>query len=62
MKRLTIQMTTEEKSVLFRLAEFEKRDPRQQAALLIRQRLETLGLLPTSQPTGMQVAPKGTGQ
>lgn len=48
MKGIYAQLDRDEKSALITLASKEKRDPRQQAALLIRQQLENMGLL---QPT-----------
>ena len=39
-----------ERKALIQLGIAEKRDPRQQAALLIRQRLEALGLLQPTSP------------
>lgn len=40
-----------EKNILLNLAQRERRDPRDQAAFLIRQQLEQLGLLqPTTRP------------
>jgi hypothetical protein len=47
MARITIRLETFERDALFQLADHEKRDPRQQAALLIRHELERLGMLPT---------------
>ena len=47
MARITIRLETFERDSLFQLADHEKRDPRQQAALLIRHELERLGMLPT---------------
>ena len=43
--RVTITLQEEEKDALLVLAEQEKRDPRRQAALIIRQELERRGLL-----------------
>lgn len=47
MARITITLRAEERDALHRLAETERRDPRAQAALLIRHELERRGLLPT---------------
>lgn len=46
MKRLTIPLAQEESDALWGIAKRERRDPRAQAALLIRQALERAGLLP----------------
>lgn len=46
--RLTITLQEDEKVALGRLSEKEKRDPRDQAALLIRNELERRGLLPAN--------------
>ena len=43
--RINVPLKRVEKAALTRLAEQEKRDPRQQAALLIRQGLERAGFL-----------------
>lgn len=45
MARLTITLKTNEKKALFRLADREYRDPRHQAALIIRTELEKKGIL-----------------
>ncbi len=45
MTRITISLRDPEKIALRELAETEFRDPRQQAALIIRQELERRGLL-----------------
>lgn len=50
MKGIYVPLDFSEREVIVKLAQTERRDPRQQAALLIRQRLETLGLLPATQP------------
>lgn len=46
MSRLTITLKQNERDALLSLAEREFREPRAQAALLIRAELERLGLLP----------------
>ena len=46
MIRLTVMLEPDERQALLALAEKERRDPRQQAAVIIRQELERLGLLP----------------
>lgn len=45
MERFTIRLQTDEKDAIWRLAQEERRDPRDQAALIIRQELERRGLL-----------------
>lgn len=45
MARITINLQDQEKNALRALAEHEFRDPRAQAALIIRQELERRGLL-----------------
>jgi hypothetical protein len=55
MTRLTVTLADQEKIALRTLAEKEFRDPRAQAALIIRQELERLGLLqgkPNAAQTG----------
>lgn len=47
-RRIYIPLDSIERQALARLGELEHRDPRQQAALLIRQQLEKLGLLQPS--------------
>jgi len=47
MGRLMIRLEAEECVALWRLAQQERRDPRDQAALIIRQELERRGLLDT---------------
>jgi hypothetical protein len=44
--RMFLSLTPDEAKALGRLAERERRDPRQQAALLLRQALEARGVLP----------------
>ncbi len=46
MKRFVVMLEGNEAAALWRLGRQEKRDPRQQAALLIRGALEQAGLLP----------------
>ena len=48
MNRLYIVLSEEERSALQILSDQERRDPRRQAALLVRQGLEQAGLLPSS--------------
>lgn len=47
MARMTIQLPIDERDALFQLARREYRNPREQAALIIRRELERRGLLPT---------------
>ena len=50
MTRITITLNDEEKAALRSLSEKEFRDPRQQAALIIRKELEKQGLLESLSP------------
>ncbi|MBP6177963.1 MAG: hypothetical protein KA480_06535 [Anaerolineales bacterium] len=50
MARIILNMKPEEKSALLFLAEMEFRDPRDQAALIIRQELQRQGLLELVKP------------
>ncbi len=52
--RLTVTLLREERSALAQLAERERREPRAQAAVLIRQALEKLGLLQPATPGNNQ--------
>jgi hypothetical protein len=61
MARMMIPLEIDEKQAIISLADKEKRDPRQQAALLIRRQLEKMGLLPAAAPTG-QPLPVKAGQ
>ena len=45
MERITLTVQPEVKAALLTLARAEERDPRRQAALMLRQELEKLGLL-----------------
>ena len=51
MTRITISLQDPEKTALRALAQKEFREPRAQAALIIRKELERLGLLPTAPVT-----------
>lgn len=58
MPKISTPLDTDEARALVKLSLQEKRDPRQQAALLIREQLEKLGLLQparTSQPEAANV-------
>lgn len=55
MTRIMIQLDGLERSALATLAERERRDPGSQAAMLIRQQLEKLGLLQPA-PTKQEAA------
>lgn len=46
MVRVNVPLRDDEKNALWMLSEQERRDPRAQAALLIREQLEKMGLLP----------------
>ena len=46
-RKLVISLDGDERVALVRLAERERRDPRAQAALMIRRELERQGLLPS---------------
>ncbi len=46
MTRLTMKITIEERNALTQLAQRERRQPHDQAALIVRSELERLGLLP----------------
>lgn len=48
--RINIALKADEKEALWRLCEQERRDPRAQAAMLIRWQLEKLGLLQPNPP------------
>lgn len=50
--RITVSLLRAEKAALMQLAERERRDPRAQAAMLIRRELERLGLIQTQQGRG----------
>jgi hypothetical protein len=49
MRRVSINLYEEEKQALIELAERERRDPRQQAAVIIRRELVRRGLLKAEQ-------------
>lgn len=51
MTRITVTLKREERAALIQLAENERRDERAQAAWLIRQQLEKLGLLQSTLTT-----------
>ncbi len=48
--RINVTLLESEREALYRLARIERRDTRGQAAVLIRQELERLGLLPVRSP------------
>lgn len=51
MARITVTITPEEKAALITYARKEmRRDPRDQAAIILRQHLEQAGYLPPAQP------------
>ena len=43
--RFSTPLTVSERAALFKLARHERRDPRDQAALIVRRELERLGLI-----------------
>lgn len=51
MARVMINLEEEERDALVLLAQREKRDPRRQAAMIIRRTLEEHGLLDVQQPS-----------
>jgi hypothetical protein len=59
--RVIVYLTTEECAALLELAAQERRNIRDQAALIIRRELEQIGLLPATcaQPTQASPAPVG---
>ena len=50
MPRITIVLSTEEKDALIAFALKQRRDPREQAALIIQQALEKQGLIKPTMP------------
>jgi len=62
MTRITVTLCQDERKALITLANRERRDPRQQAALCIRRELERCGLLPASdqQPQAEEVGNEGS--
>lgn len=50
MLRITVPLQIDERDALISLAQRERRDPRDQAALIIRRELERAGLLPADPP------------
>lgn len=52
-RRIYVPLDASERQALARLGELERRDPRAQAAILIRQALESLGLLQPIQPANI---------
>jgi hypothetical protein len=57
--RVYVPLNDIERKALIQLGIAEKRDPRQQAALLIRQQLERLGLLQPASAASKEVAANG---
>lgn len=67
MPRITVKLLIDEREALLRLAQQERRDPRAQAALIIRRELEREGLLSPSErggfpPTGDTEEAKSVSQ
>lgn len=56
--RITIPLEQGEKSALMKLAKTELRDPRQQAAFIIRQALERAGMVDPTPPTTQKNKPE----
>lgn len=56
MARIMITLQQNEREALIELAQRERRDPRDQAALIIRRELERADLLPTDTPTPITTA------
>ncbi len=54
MARIIVPLFPDEREALIKLAERERRDPRDQAALFIRRELEQAGLLPADEPMTAQ--------
>ena len=62
MTRIMIRLTDSEREALKALAQQERRDPRAQAALLVRKGLEISGIMqPEIAGTQQQPAPAGSG-
>lgn len=59
MRRMTVTLHQDEREALITLAQRERRDPRAQAAVLIRRELERIGLLP---PADASSAPQARQQ
>ncbi len=59
MSRVMIPLEDDEREALLNLAQCEKRDPRQQAALLVRESLERRGLLASHIIANKQPASEG---
>lgn len=51
MARLMIHLEDDERAAIWRMAEHERREPRQQAALIVRRELERLGYLEATTTT-----------
>lgn len=57
MPRITIVLSTEEKDALIAFAMKQRRDPREQAALIIQQELEKQGFIKPTMPGVSDVIP-----
>lgn len=57
MRRITVQLKDAERDALWRLAERERRDPRDQAALIVIKALAQSGLLPEPTVKASQLEP-----
>ena len=56
MARITVNLREDERRGLLDLANRERRDPRDQAAVLIRERLKDMGVLRTETAVDIQLA------
>ena len=54
MRRITVTLQQDEREALVKLAQRERRDPRAQAAVILRRELERRGLLPPDQQAQVQ--------
>ena len=59
MARISVSLDPQEREALINLAQRERRDPRDQAALIVRDGLQRAGLLPTDQPQPMTAQTMG---
>lgn len=62
MSRITVTLLRDEREALSTLAQRERRDPRAQAALIIRQELIDRGLLPSDIPQPITTSPAHSRQ
>ncbi len=57
MSKVTIKLSESERAALIQLAQQERRDPRDQAALILSQELDRLGLLAAEAQPGKAAQP-----